>query len=79
MIAQVYAEKIAILASDREALILFETIIIILPEEFLIIFGHIGSRKSSLIKVLSGERIPTSGVFIREQLLSNMTLLQKLN
>ncbi|WPY01185.1 ABC transporter ATP-binding protein [Candidatus Trichorickettsia mobilis] len=78
MSAQVYAEKITIVASDREVPILFETSIAILPEEFVIILGHNGSGKSSLIKVLSGERIPTSGrVFIGEQLLSNMTLLQK--
>lgn len=58
---QLCADKVTITVSNRANPILFETSINILPGEFVIIVGHNGSGKSSLIKVLSGLRKPSDG------------------
>ena len=75
---QLCAKNIQFIASGREAPILFETNITILPEEFVVILGHNGSGKSSLIKILSGELRPTAGqIFIGEKLLSAIPAPQR--
>lgn len=61
MINIVEANHITLVASGRDLPILHETTLQIKEGEFVVVLGHNGSGKSSLIKLLSGDRKPTSG------------------
>lgn len=72
------AENINLVVPDRVTPILQDINIQIFAEEFVIIVGHNGSGKSSLVKILSGERQASTGhVFIDNEPLSNLSLEQK--
>jgi putative ABC transport system ATP-binding protein len=60
-------DKIELIVKDREKAILQETTFDVYPGEFVMILGHNGSGKSSLLKILSGDRLPTSGKVLIDQ------------
>jgi len=55
------ANKITFTVHGREMPILHETTLGINSGEFIVVLGHNGSGKSSLVQILSGERAPSSG------------------
>jgi putative ABC transport system ATP-binding protein len=67
------AKNIELRAQGRSTPILTKVNVSIMPGEFVVILGHNGSGKSSLVKILSGDKKPTSGeVFVNGVKLSNI-------
>lgn len=61
------AKNIELIVNGRELPVLAKTDLSILPGEFVIVLGHNGSGKSSLVKILSGDKNPTSGLILVNQ------------
>lgn len=68
------AKDIEFVVEGRSLPVLAKTNLSIFPEEFVVILGHNGSGKSSLVKILSGDKNPTSGmVLIQQKKLSDIS------
>lgn len=72
------AHNISLVAKDRQAPILDRVTMKVKKDDFVVVVGHNGSGKSSLIKILSGDRKANSGkVKINGKLLNSMPLVKK--
>ena len=63
-----YAEKIEFKVKERTTPIITETTLNIAKEEFVVVLGSNGSRKSTLAKILAGYLKPTSGKVFLDQI-----------
>lgn len=71
------AKNIELIADGRSVPIIHKANLSILPGEFVVILGHNGSGKSSLVKILSGDIKPTSGeVLVKTTAVSSPALVR---